>query len=503
MKRLSRGTLNKGERIWSLLGPFFKSENRRIMVACSLVSVHPSVAQHLLSTIAQRTDSDGDPPSSGTASPAPQHDIDDIKVEYHPSSGIPPKCTTSRTMDAVPVPHQQFQKQILCPGSCFALVSTSKLQNSHMMLDSLMSSWTASFTSFIAAGLSSLPSRIAKMLSKFNGEKFIQFIHEPWTTNAFWEYQSKIPPDAKPLASILYADKAKLSSFGHVKGYPVVAHCANLPIAIRNREGLGGGRVVGQVKEDKQHSGKPAFVNFKNAVWHALFLKILDCLAPLLRFGSAIKCWDDIIRVFYPIGCNGIDSWFNGQISLSCLVPRDELSNTLKLIVFAVHNVSNCDMDLEAYLLLCCIRSYVEFNMYASLEVHTEDTINNGWEASSKLTGLMDKYIEDTAEMSEKSWNFHKKHLSAHLFDDIKVKGVSRNYSTKLNEKMHGPLKDAYQDCTNFKNFTEQILRYNHDSLIAEYIRKNQPDTALQETNVMNILALALKPYLLALVSCL
>ncbi|KAG2354154.1 hypothetical protein BDR07DRAFT_1494991 [Suillus spraguei] len=105
--------------------------------------------------------------------------------------------------------------------------------------------------------------------------------------------------------------------------------------------------------------------------------------------------------------------------------------------------------------------------------------------------------------MSEKSWNFHKKHLSAHLFDDIKVKGVSRNYSTKLNEKMHGPLKDAYQDCTNFKNFTEQILRYNHDSLIAEYIRKNQPDTALQETNVMNILALALKPYLLALVSCL
>ncbi|KAG2354155.1 hypothetical protein BDR07DRAFT_1306938 [Suillus spraguei] len=33
----------------------------------------------------------GDPPSSGTASPAPQHDIDDIKVEYHPSSGIPTK----------------------------------------------------------------------------------------------------------------------------------------------------------------------------------------------------------------------------------------------------------------------------------------------------------------------------------------------------------------------------------------------------------------------------
>ncbi|KAG1785489.1 uncharacterized protein HD556DRAFT_1314195 [Suillus plorans] len=37
------------------------------------------------------TNSNGDPPPSGTASPAPQHDIDDIKVEYHPNSGRPTK----------------------------------------------------------------------------------------------------------------------------------------------------------------------------------------------------------------------------------------------------------------------------------------------------------------------------------------------------------------------------------------------------------------------------
>ncbi|KAG2155875.1 uncharacterized protein EDB93DRAFT_1101654 [Suillus bovinus] len=101
--------------------------------------------------------------------------------------------------------------------------------------------------------------------------------------------------------------------------------------------------------------------------------------------------------------------------------------------------------------------------MYASLEVHTEDTIKNGQEALSKLTELI----------------------------------------TKPNEKMHGPLKDAYQDHTNFKNFAEQILRYNHDSLIAEYIRnkldhldtqnlsmsnsEDQPDTALQETNDIDV----------------
>jgi len=67
-------------------------------------------------------------------------------------------------------------------------------------------------------------------------------------------------------------------------------------------------------------------------------------------------------------------------------------------------------------------------------------------------------YIKDTADLSEKSWNFPKIHLSAHLFDEIEAKGVTRNYNMKPNEKMHGPLKDAYQDHTNFKNFAEQVI---------------------------------------------
>ncbi|KAG1786171.1 uncharacterized protein HD556DRAFT_1434837 [Suillus plorans] len=449
----------------------------------------------------------------------------------------------------------------------------------------------------------------AQQLSKFNGEKFVWFIHEPWTASAFWEYQSKIPPDAKPLAFILYADKAKLSSFGRAKGYPVVARCTNLPTAIRNGEGLGGGCVVGWlpiVKEDKNHSGKPAFVNFKNAVWHTSFLKLLTCLAPLSKLGSSVKCWDDIVRLFYPIILI-LSADYEEQVVMAlicglmgkfpcpiCLVPREELSKTSnvyrlrtstdakalrararesttieareqilsseslrdvdnsfdtmdhtdvhhalsfdklhfnderqfdhlwtelqkwiassgqqaavlidslqvffclyfesfprwrnlnhfdqvvsvsfsdgtkyedisKLIVFAAHNVFKHDLDPQAYLLLRCIWSYVEFNTYASLEVHTKDTIRDGRNALSELTKLMDTYIEDTADLSEKSWNFPKKHLSAHVFDDIEAKGP--------NEKMHGLLKDAYQDRMNFKNFAEQILRYNHDSLIAEYIR--------------------------------
>jgi hypothetical protein len=96
-------------------------------------------------------------------------------------------------------------------------------------------------------------------------DSWVRFYDEPWTADRFWEIQvcsiyhllscviliqyldekSNLPPGAKPLMLSLYADKSKLSSFGTQKGYPVIARCANLPVEIRNGNGLGGGRVVG------------------------------------------------------------------------------------------------------------------------------------------------------------------------------------------------------------------------------------------------------------------
>jgi hypothetical protein len=54
-------------------------------------------------------------------------------------------------------------------------------------------------------------------------------------------HQSSLPNNGVPFAIILYADKTHLSSSGAVKGYPVIACCANLPIDIRNQDGIGGG----------------------------------------------------------------------------------------------------------------------------------------------------------------------------------------------------------------------------------------------------------------------
>ena len=51
--------------------------------------------------------------------------------------------------------------------------------------------------------------------------------------------------NSAPFAFILYADKSHLTASGKVKAYPVIAHCTNLPVNIRNGDGLGGGCVVG------------------------------------------------------------------------------------------------------------------------------------------------------------------------------------------------------------------------------------------------------------------
>ena len=50
-------------------------------------------------------------------------------------------------------------------------------------------------------------------------------------------------------------------------------------------------------------------------------------------------------------------------------------------------------------------------------------------------------------------------HAGSHAYYDIEDKGVTRNYTTKIFETRHGPLKDAYQFDTNFKNFVGQVCK--------------------------------------------
>ncbi|KAG1749387.1 hypothetical protein EDD22DRAFT_981848 [Suillus occidentalis] len=455
----------------------------------------------------------------------------------------------------------------------------------------------------------------AQRFSKFDGKTFVRFIDEPFTAETFWNVQSQLPPGGKPLAFVLYADKTRLSSFGTARGYPVVARLANLPANIRNGQGVGSGYVVGWlpiVKEDRDQAGKPSWVNFKNAVWHESFSKILSSLALKSHTGQWFDCPDNVPRWFFPIILI-LSADYEEQCIMSlirgikclwpcpvCLVPHNELLNTLKcypprtatqsqevvkaaraeataeekeeklkeyglrdimnafaammhtdvhdalswdrlhfngglyrdhlwaelqkivvglgrakvaqmdknyeafprwrnlkhlahvmsisfadgsvyediskMVVYAAHAILTEDDSPLGYLLLRCIRHFLEVDAYAALEVHTTETISAGRHAVQAFSTYLQQYIEKSADESDKNWNFPKLHMSVHIFDNIEAKGATRNYNTKPNERMHGSLKDSYLLRTNFRDVAPQILHINHWQVVAESIRRHISD---------------------------
>ncbi|KAJ3499340.1 hypothetical protein NLJ89_g10110 [Agrocybe chaxingu] len=113
---------------------------------------------------------------------------------------------------------------------------------------------------------------------------------------------STIPHGAKPFCIIFYADKTRLSSFGTEKGYPVVARCANLPVSIRNGNGVGRGRLIGWLpipEEDPKESGKKNYVNLKH--------HILDEIKKTLTDLSSRDAWEAFGEI--DEGLQGIPPW--------------------------------------------------------------------------------------------------------------------------------------------------------------------------------------------------
>jgi len=63
---------------------------------------------------------------------------------------------------------------------------------------------------------------------------------------------------------------------------------------------------------------------------------------------------------------------------------------------------------------------------------------------------------DDDTQLPVKEFNFPKMHAHQHVFDHILDKGATYGYSTKLFERLHGPLKKWYLLRTNFKNIAPQ-----------------------------------------------
>ncbi|KAK0493669.1 hypothetical protein EDD18DRAFT_1013410, partial [Armillaria luteobubalina] len=130
-----------------------------------------------------------------------------------------------------------------------------------------------------------------------------------------------------------------------------------------------------------------------------------------------------------------------------------------KQLIFIAHAIFTAANDPIGYILLRALHVYMELDVYASLTLHTSDTLRDGWARIPIFASTLTRTDTIPKEKKLKCWNFLKAHSHQHLFDDIEAKGVTLNYNTKPNESMHGSFKESYQHCTNFKNVDEQILR--------------------------------------------
>ncbi|KAG1895997.1 uncharacterized protein F5891DRAFT_1280887 [Suillus fuscotomentosus] len=470
----------------------------------------------------------------------PAHELDDIKVEHHPHSQIP------STM------HHFSEFSCSCPTEDYVPRNDSPWEPFRTRLD-----FEVAEIALEAAMTKDQTNRLLNLIhrSASGNDTFTLQNHDEvcslWDLASQCYTRSQLPPDAKPLAFILYAHKSKLSSFGSQKGYPIIAHIDNLLVHICNSNtALGGGHVVGWlpiIVEDQEHAKKKNYVDFKNAVWHTSFYQLLALVAKHSNTGYWFECGDGIRRHLWPLililsadyeeqcimalirGLKGkfpcpnvfsrilhvdvhralsfnrlhtneeglwgdhlwkevkfwiLDLGHEAAVKLdknfdelprwpnlthfSSVVAVDftngsVLGDLSKMIVFAAQDILTSSHCKLGQLLLHCIHYYVEFDIYVSLEVHTEDTIAAGRLALQKFSEMMDEYIAQSHPETNKNWNFPKKHLVSHAFDDILAKG----------------------------NVASQILHYDEWLLTStsmcseldELDKYNQQDTCDPETN--------------------
>ncbi|KAI6032391.1 hypothetical protein EDC04DRAFT_2605208 [Pisolithus marmoratus] len=174
----------------------------------------------------------------------------------------------------------------------------------------------------------------AQQLFKHDGKKYECFYTEPWMGDHWWDIQ----------------------------GYPMVVHCANLPIHICNGEQYGGGCIVGWlpiVPELVKEERKTGYANFKCVVWHKAFFKLLEKVGELSKVGYLHQCYDKVLQWLFPVIlilsadykelC--VMTLIQGTKSKShcpfCLVPLEKLWDLLK--TYEMHTIQQHKEVLMIY----------------------------------------------------------------------------------------------------------------------------------------------------------
>ncbi|KAI6013281.1 hypothetical protein EDC04DRAFT_2870836 [Pisolithus marmoratus] len=146
---------------------------------------------------------------------------------------------------------------------------------------------------------------------------------------------------------------------------------------------------------------------------------------------------------------------------------RNKMRDVTRQCFYTALNILMTEGSPAGYQLLRMMRSYLQLDSLIGLDVQTKKTISM---IENELIVFRDELKVSTSSSCE-YWNFPKAHLWKHVTRDIQSKGAIRNYSARPNEKMHGPLKDAYQDCSNGKDVAGQILHVDHHRLVIKLIQ--------------------------------
>ena len=138
------------------------------------------------------------------------------------------------------------------------------------------------------------------------------------------------------------------------------------------------------------------------------------------------------------------------------------------------------------------MRKYLECDTYVSLSVQTTETLEDyektirqfGARLSVSIVNVRIKMCPDNAykaysastdqdasSKTDKDWDgIIKVHTHLHAARDVRLKGVLSNMDTKTSERLHGPLRKAYQLQTNFKNIEGQVSKVGCISTCVQYL---------------------------------
>ncbi|KAG1870704.1 hypothetical protein DFJ58DRAFT_713928 [Suillus subalutaceus] len=202
-----------------------------------------------------------------------------------------------------------------------------------------------------------------------------------------------------------------------------------------------------------------------NSLWIVERSSLHDALSQdtLHAYDSGLfgdHMFEEVKAHLKTLGCTA-EKTTDDQFAVFPFSDGNKFLDISKQILYTTQNVLTRKDDEAGYALLKCIASYLHAYMYITFDVHTESTIAAGEAEILVFQKCLDQYIEVLGDEATKNWNFPKAHSMRHIFSDIRAKGAARNFSTRPNEKHHGPIKRAYKLQTNGKDIANQKLVSN------------------------------------------